>query len=72
MEKPVVSIRYGETEKFEDFVCLYKDTNEWLDLVGEILQNPQEYTKETKAIHQFIKSNTWNARVKQIVKKIQL
>ena len=69
--KPVISIRYGETEKFSDYVHLYGNMDEWLDLVGDILEEPQIYTKEEKEIRCFIENNTWDARSKQIMQMLQ-
>lgn len=72
MKKPVISIRYTETERFSDFVCLYSSLDEWLNKVGEILINPSKYVKEENAIQQFIEGNTWRSRSRQIVQMLNL
>ena len=72
MKKPVISVRYAETEKFFDYVCLYSSVDEWLDKIGKILKNPLVYVKNENAIQQFIESNTWCYRGKQIEQMILL
>ena len=72
MKKPVISIRYTETEKFSDYVCLYSTVDDLLDKIGEILNNPQAFVNSPSSINQFINRNTWESRCNQILQSMQL
>lgn len=68
--KPVISIRYGETEKFKDFVHLYKTAEDFFAMVESYLDDCL-VAKRREDIDRFISGNTWEARYKQITKVLQ-
>lgn len=65
--KPVISIRYGETEKFKDFVFLYKTADDFFAIIESYLVKCLTVRKK-EDIDCFINANTWEARYKQIIK----
>lgn len=68
--KPVISIRYGETEKFKDFVHLYKTAEDFFAIMESYLDGCL-VAKRREDIDRFISENTWKARYKQITKVLQ-
>lgn len=65
--KPVLSVQYGETEKFSEFVSLFKNDDDFVRLVGQVLVDPQKYVRSAEDINNFITENTWYSRYKQIL-----
>lgn len=60
--KPVIAIRYGETEKFSDYVYLYNDNDEFVKYM-EMLCNGTLILKNTEQEHKtFAENNTWEKR----------
>lgn len=70
--KPVISVKYTETEKFNDFVYLYESGNvEDFTMNIEIIRQNSFSSKNTRnKIDDFLINNTWNARIKQILNTI--
>ena len=64
--KPIVSVRYPEIERFSDFVDFYTDYQELVMTLNRYLSDQfQNKYLDTKRV-EFISSNTWSDRVKQI------
>ncbi|RAU93232.1 hypothetical protein [Paenibacillus sp. YN15] len=63
--KPVFSIHYSETEKFEEFISLY-DTKEHLMIL--IQEQVNKKRNQIKILYSFLKNNTWEMRIKEISK----
>lgn len=63
--KPVISVRYNETEKFRDFVYLYDNYKEFMKCID--IANANKF--DLKRI-EFAKENTWEQRVEQLIKLI--
>lgn len=62
-EKPVVSVRYSETEYFKEFVYLYNGIEEFNTIINKIRQGDFVLTENKKSsILSFIKNNTWESR----------
>lgn len=62
--KPVLSVRYGETEKFGDFVLLYNGKEEFCQLLQII--NEGLIKCNNQRAREFVEANTWRARHRQI------
>ena len=64
--KPAISVRYNETELFEDFVYLYLNLEEYMQLIKTIQINlylPKRGPKESLI---FCRNNTWAVRGNQV------
>ncbi|TCL36067.1 hypothetical protein EV210_10916 [Anaerospora hongkongensis] len=70
--KPIAAIRYGETEKFKDYVYLYTDTEQYLDIINRLVKNTLFPPKATAEIQSFLLNNTWNHRMKEIVSLLKM
>ena len=68
--KPSLAPRYEESEKFEEYVYLYKNQEEFLTLANEILSPEWNHKKSDKDCKLFAANNTWDCRVKQVSKEI--
>ena len=65
--KPCLAPRYGESEVFEDFVYLYKNSEECNSIIGSLVEGKgAKHSKEDS--RSFAMSNTWYDRVKEIEK----
>lgn len=64
--KCIISIKYPEIERFEEFVYFYSDAKEYVELLGNLIERgfPPKYN----ALQQrtFLNCNTWECRRKQI------
>ena len=67
--KPVISVRYNETEKFEDFVYLYNDFEE-LDKILKIIKDKSNDEVYMQKCLSFVAKNTWEERANQIRKEL--
>ena len=63
--KPSIAPRYGETEKFSEFVYLYNDTEELLLILNRLLEKAMP-KQEIGQCFRFAEKNTWNSRYQQI------
>jgi len=66
--KPIISIKYDGLEKFSKFVDFYADENDILSIINKMINN--KFKKRYSAIERenFLSSNTWDERVKEIMK----
>lgn len=68
--KPVVSVKYGETEKFSKYVNLYVTENDFFAIIDSFI-NGSPVVKSEKEISYYIADNTWEARYRQIVEVLE-
>lgn len=71
-KKPIFLIKYSETEKFEDYVYLYNNLDEFLKLINQLTSNKLEFKGKNKNIEEYLIRNTWEARVKELLKKLEI
>lgn len=67
--KPVICLRYGETEKFQNQVYLYEpgDEESFIKQLDEIEKNGFKGKLSAHDAQIYVKNNTWKNRVEQIV-----
>lgn len=65
--KPVISVRYSETEYFKEFVHLYNGYDEFREVVDKIKKGQGELGDNNNR-RAFIEANTWEKRVSDICK----
>lgn len=70
--KPVISVRYGETEKFSDYVYLYENNDlESFMLCVKLIEENQMQGKNTEEnCRIYVESNTWKNRIDSILNHI--
>lgn len=70
--KPIITVKYGESEKFSDFVYLYENGNaENFELCIKRIEENNMHAKNTKDnCKTFVENNTWNKRADDILKLI--
>jgi hypothetical protein len=70
--KPIISVRYKEVEKFQKFIYLYDTHEQLVALVRDLKKGAfaAKYTNEMRA--DFIKENNWLSRAQLIQKNIEL
>ncbi len=68
--KPIISVRYPETEKFSNYVYLYnnQDFNSFMDCIRDIEKNNFCGKKALNDCIEYVNSNTWSNRVETICK----
>lgn len=67
--KPICASRYGETEKFSDYVTLYEGEGEFDDFVGKLLRG--EISVDHMQMREYAVQNTWHSRAEQIKNAIE-
>jgi len=67
--KPVISIEYGETIKFSDYIYLYKPSNaeSFISCLNEISGNNYASKQPLEKAKKFVCNNTWSERVDEII-----
>ena len=70
--KPVISVRYSETEYFKDFVNLYDGIDDFTEIVNKIKAGEYDSTPDylNKCL-EFISANTWKKRVECINEELK-
>lgn len=71
MGKPVIALRYTETEKFGDLIYLYDNADEFQLCLNKIL-NCQEDSKVIENRMEFAKNNSWENRVNILEKMLNI
>lgn len=69
-QKPVVAVRYGESEAFQSFVLLYKNAEEYIELIRTIIHKEIQPVKDD-VINQFILENSWENRSLEMIRKLE-
>lgn len=64
--KPIISVRYPEIERFSYFVDFYSNHEELLSILGQYLSHEFRKKYSDNERLKFIASNTWSARIDQI------
>lgn len=67
--KPVISVKYRETEKFKDFVQLY-DSFEELDIIVSDFKKGKLKCPSLESCQKFVNCNTWKIRCDAISTKL--
>ncbi len=67
--KPVISVRYSETEKFRDYVYLYEssDVDSFVNQLTLIKENNYLSKANKQDSCKFVENNTWKHRVDDII-----
>lgn len=65
--KPTIAVRYPETERFEEFVYLYRDGDEYLSMVERLVKGELVPKKSRSDCAAFARSNTWEERIGEIM-----
>ena len=70
--KPIITVQYGESEKFSDFVYLYENSNKqsFESCIKQIMDNGMNSKNSKETCIDFVKDNTWNKRAKDILSLI--
>lgn len=67
--KPICASRYGETEKFGDYVTLYTSEKEFDEFVSKLLKG--EFRVDQKRMREYALQNTWHYRAEQVGKVLE-
>ena len=68
--KPIIATKYGETEKFSDFLNLYSTPEDMVQIIQEIGENTiqKDYLKKCRT---YVENNTWKERYKIVKSALQ-
>lgn len=71
--KPVITVKYGESEKFSDFVYFYEngDVNSFVECIEKIVNNDMAAKNSSNNCKSFVNNNTWLKRTKDILEFIE-
>lgn len=70
-KKPILLIRYGETEKFKDYAYLYNNLDDFLKLINQLVEDKLEFKGKHRNIKEYLSKNTWESRVKELLQKLE-
>jgi len=63
--KNIISIKYKEIDRFDEFVYFYNNYNEYNAIISRLVKDRSlKYTEESRL--SFLENNTWDKRVEQI------
>lgn len=65
-QRPILAIKYKEMEKFLPFIKMYSNTEELVDQINLLINNEFEMYTYNEA-KDFLKKNTWDMRIKEII-----
>lgn len=68
-EVPVLACRYEETEKFKDYVYLYRDEVEYINFIKKL--SSEELKAKSENGVDFVKNNTWETRANEVLNIIE-
>jgi teichuronic acid biosynthesis glycosyltransferase TuaH len=70
-DKPIISVKYPEMEKFSDFVYFYENMRQLFDLISALMASEfgKKYTEKSR--EEFLLLNTWEERAKKIKSVLQ-
>ena len=68
--KPILSVRYDETEQFSPYVMLYKNSEEYNNIIQNIILEGFPVI-DFERNQSFVRNNTWNNRVQVIQEYLQ-
>jgi hypothetical protein len=69
--KPIISIFYDEINRYRPFISFYSNNEQFIDTLKELININFEKKYSDNDRIQFLKNNTWNDRVKQIINLIE-
>ncbi len=69
--RPVISVRYEETEKFEKYVHLYNGFEEFDSIISKLMKG-ELISPTIEMCHKYVESNTWKCRIKDISQKLNI
>jgi len=69
-KKPSIIVEYEETKKFNRFVYLYKNADEYISILKKIISDQSVKKVSNKEIEDFINKSTWEHRAKEIFEKL--
>lgn len=68
--KNIISVYYDEIARFTDFVWFYKDTNQYIEILKNLMQdNGRKYTQQMRL--KFLEENTWDKRAQAMCEVIE-
>jgi len=70
--KPILCLKYPETERFENYVYLYKEHSEYLEYINKLNDKKLELKQDKNQYINFVLSNTWDYRIKNIIESLNL
>lgn len=65
--KPAIVVAYPETDKFSDYVNLYRNKEEFFDFISCLVSNKLEMKASAERSSAYIHQNTWMSRSKFIL-----
>ena len=65
---PSISVRYGESELFEEFVHLYSTIDEYIKIIKSITEGKVSSKKNKETAQSYCENNTWKNRAAEIMK----
>ena len=68
--KPCIAPRYGESESFGDYVYLYNDANECINIVSSLISGKNGAKMPKEECVKYAEQNTWEKRIDVIKKEI--
>lgn len=71
--KPIITLKYGETEKFSDYVYLYEPGNaeSFIEQLNLIASNNYKGKVSIETAIEYVKHNTWECRISEIQKYME-
>jgi hypothetical protein len=72
MDKIVIAPKYGESKKFEDYIYLYDNANDFGNLVKKILDNQLKPKRRKQENIEFAINNQWSNRYQEVKKQLIL
>lgn len=67
---PSLAVRYGESEKFSEFVYLYGSKDEFYKYITNLVNHDLPVLKTLNERRNYLKENTWDKRGMDIVEKL--
>ncbi|MDR7078829.1 glycosyltransferase involved in cell wall biosynthesis [Neobacillus niacini] len=68
--KNIITVYYEEIERFGDYVHFYRDNNEYLEVLRDLIENNNlKYNEESR--YEFLVNNTWDKRTEVIIDKLE-
>lgn len=65
--KPILAIRYPETEKFSSYSYLYDDQEDFNNNISLIVENNFKVKEPFESHYTFVEKSTWNERINIII-----
>ena len=65
-DKNIVTVRYKEIQRFNDFVYFYNNYSEFKRILNKLMKNENAVKYNKQMRHLFLRENTWEARISQI------